>query len=473
MTKKKKEADQAKYSILVVDDEKSIRDTMRMMLEKDYHVITAKNGREAIKIVKKKPLDLILLDIRMPEVSGIDVLKTIKEIDDTVDVIMITAVITVSTAVEAMKKGAYDYITKPFDIDALQALVKNAIEKRRLLKENMYLKSVVESEHEFEKIVGRTKGIKEIFGLIKDVAKNSSSTVLITGESGTGKELVARAIHNQGKRKENLFVTVNCAAIPENLIESELFGHEKGSFTGAFERRIGKFELASGGTLFLDEISSLPYPMQAKLLRALQEKEIERIGGSKPIPVDVRIIAATNTDLKEQVKKGNFREDLFFRLNVIPINIPPLRERPGDIPLLINHFLHIFNKEFHKKIKGFKKSALAHLTTYHWPGNVRELENLMERLVALSSENYLAKEKLPPEITKTKLAPGAEDNYALSLKEASRRFEADFINKVLQKAGGSKSKAAKMLGIHRNTLLALQKKYHKNSTRNKPSSHFQ
>ncbi|MBU0687634.1 MAG: sigma-54 dependent transcriptional regulator [Candidatus Margulisbacteria bacterium] len=445
------------YTILVVDDEKSIRDTVRMMLQEDYKVITAKTGREAVEIAKKKPLDLVLLDIRLPELDGIETLKTIKEIDDSIDVIMITAVVTVGTAVQAMKIGAYDYITKPFDIDSIQSIVKNALEKRRLSKENLYLKSVVEAERGFEKIVGQSSLIKEIFSLIEDVSDNNSSTVLITGDSGTGKELVARAIHNRSGRKDHLFVTVNCAAIPENLIESELFGHEKGAFTGAMDRRIGKFELASGGTLFLDEISTLPFPMQAKLLRVIQEKEVERVGGSKLIPVDARIIAATNNNLKEMVSKGDFREDLFFRLNVIPINLPSLKERPEDIPLLINHFLNIFNKKFNKKAKGFQKDSLQKLMAYDWPGNVRELENLMERLVALSKEEYLLKEKLPSEILKTQ-AGSKEDLFDLSLKEASQRFESDFIKKAIQKAGGSKSKAAEILGIHRNTLFTIEKK---------------
>jgi two-component system NtrC family response regulator len=389
--------------------------------------------------------------MRLPEIDGIEVLKNIKEIDDSIEVIMITAVAAVKTAVEAMKQGAYDYITKPFDIEALKSLLKNPLDKRRLQKENRYLKSVVEAKSEFEKIVGVSPQIKEIFSLIADIAQNPTSTVLITGESGTGKELVARAIHNRSPRSSSLFVAVNCAAIPENLIESELFGHEKGAFTGAFERRAGKFELASGGTLFLDEISALPFSMQAKLLRAIQEKEIERIGGSKLIPVDVRIIAATNKNLKELVAQGEFREDLFFRLNVIPINLPPLRERKTDIPVLVEHFLHNFNLSFNKKISGLSPEAMEKLMEYNWPGNVRELENLMERLVALSKETALTAAHLPKEISHLD-NDGKEDLYSMSLKEASQKFESDFIKKVLAKAGGSKTRAAKMLGIHRNTL---------------------
>ncbi|MFA4858729.1 MAG: sigma-54 dependent transcriptional regulator [Candidatus Margulisiibacteriota bacterium] len=447
-------------TILVVDDEKSIRDAIRLTLQDDYHVITAKTGREAIEIVKNKNVDLTLLDMRLPEIDGIEVLKNIKDIDDSIEVIMITAVAAVKTAVEAMKQGAYDYVTKPFDIEALKSLLKNPLDKRRLQKENRYLKSVVDAKSEFEKIVGISPQIQEIFALISDIAQNPNSTVLITGESGTGKELVARAIHNRGPRKDALFVAVNCAAIPENLIESELFGHEKGAFTGAFERRIGKFELASGGTLFLDEISALPFPMQAKLLRAIQEKEVERVGGSKLIPVDVRIIAATNKNLKEMVSRGAFREDLFFRLNVIPVNLPALRERKMDIPILVDHFLKNFNLSFNKKIAGLAPEAMEKLMEYSWPGNVRELENLMERLAALSKAPVIAASQLPKEISHLENG-GKEDLYSMSLKEASQKFEANFIEKVLAKAGGSKTRAAKMLGIHRNTLLALEKRLHK------------
>jgi len=447
-----------KPTILIVDDEESLRHSLTMALEGKYNVITAKNGKESLSFVRKEAIDLVLLDIRLPEIDGIEVLERIKGIDETIVIIMITAVLTINTAVAAMKKGAYDYITKPFNIDELQSLVEKGLEKRNLLRENIFLRSEILEDAKFEKLVGKSPKIKEVFKVIDEIAK-SSSTILIQGESGTGKELVASAIHSRSKRKNKLFVPVNCAAIPENLLESELFGHEKGAFTGAFERHIGKFEMADDGTIFLDEIGSLPLSMQAKLLRTIQERTIERVGGTKPIPVDVRIISATNTDLAQAVKSKRFREDLFYRINVIPLKIPPLRERKEDIHLLIKHFLDVYNREFGKKIKGFKKDAMELLESYYWAGNVRELENLIERLVVLGKDDYIPKEKLPPEILGVKVEEVQDIQLSdLSLKEATERFEAEFIKKALEKAGGSKVKAAKLLGIHRNTLLKLAKK---------------
>ena len=453
MSKKKIKIQKA--NILVVDDEKSMRDSMHMLLRDDHNVHLAKTGKEAITVVKNHPVDLVLLDIRMPEIDGIEILKIIKSIDDNIEVIMVTAVIMVGKAVEAIRSGAYDYITKPFDIESLQEQVEKVLEKRILLKENVSLRRLIEKDYQFEKIVGKSKEIKEIFKVIDDVAR-SSATILIGGESGTGKELVARAIHNRSPRKERLFVTINCAAIPENLLESELFGHERGSFTGATERQIGKFEIANGGTLFLDEISSMPLPMQAKLLRAIQEKEIERIGAGYTTPVDVRIISATNADLRSAIKNYKFREDLYYRLNVIPIHLPPLRERREDIPLLANHFLHKYNREFGKKIKGVSKEALELLRVYDWPGNIRELENLIERLVVLTKHDHIGEDRLPPEIKgELSCQPGPNEG---KLSEAVKKFEADFIRSALNKAGGKKGQAAKMLGIHRNTLLQLERK---------------
>ncbi|MCU0641157.1 MAG: sigma-54 dependent transcriptional regulator [Candidatus Margulisbacteria bacterium] len=445
-----------KAKILVVDDEKSMRDSLHLLLKDRYHVLLAGSGREAIEQIRKQPIDLVLLDIRLPEIDGIEVLKLIKGIDDAVEVIMVTAVITVGKAVEAIRAGAYDYITKPFDIAALTEQVEKIMEKRLLARENQSLRQLLESDYQYEKIVGKSPAIREVFRVVEEVAK-SNATVLITGESGTGKELVARAIHNRSPRQNKLFVAVNCAAIPENLLESELFGHEKGSFTGAIERQIGKFEIASGGTLFLDEIGTLPLPMQAKLLRALQEKEIERLGGGRPVPVDVRIVAATNGDLKAETKNRRFREDLFYRLNVIPLHLPPLRERAEDVPLLAEHFLHKYNHEFGKKIKGFKPEVLPLLAAYDWPGNVRELENLIERLVVLTQSAQIDAAKLPPEVRGNLPAlPGEEETR---FRDAVRKFESAFIKQAIGKAGGKKGEAAKMLGIHRNTLLQLEKKY--------------
>jgi DNA-binding NtrC family response regulator len=445
-----------KPKVLVVDDEKSMRDSLQMLLKDRYQVLLAASGREAIGLIKKQSVDLVLLDIHLPEIDGIEVLKIIKGIDDSIEVIMVTAVITVGKAVEALRAGAYDYITKPFDIEALTEQVEKIMEKRLLARENQSLRQLIESDYQYEKIVGKSAAIREVFRVVEDVAQ-SNATILITGESGTGKELVARAIHNRSPRQDKLFVAVNCAAIPENLLESELFGHEKGSFTGAIERQLGKFEIASGGTLFLDEVGTLPLPMQAKLLRALQEKEIERLGGSRPLPIDIRIIAATNSDLKAETKNRKFREDLYYRINVIPLHLPPLRERPEDVPLLAEHFLHKYNHEFGKKIKGFKPDVLPLLAAYDWPGNVRELENLVERLVVLTRTPLIDQTKLPPEIKGDAPAlPGSEETR---FKDAVRKFESEFIKQAIGKAGGKKGEAAKTLGIHRNTLLQLERKY--------------
>ena len=453
----KKKTKKQKANILVVDDEKSMRDSMHMLLRDSYNVHLAKSGKEAIEIARTHPLDLVLLDIRLPEIDGIEILKIIKGIDESIEIIMVTAVITVGKAVEAIRMGAYDYITKPFDIASLQEQVAKVLEKRTLQRENLSLRRLIEKDYQFEKIVGKSREIREIFKTIDDVAK-SNATILISGESGTGKELVAKAIHNRSPRKDKLFVPVNCAAIPENLLESELFGHERGSFTSAIERQIGKFEIANGGTLFLDEISAMPLPMQAKLLRAIQEKEIERIGAGYPTPVDVRIISATNSDLRQAIKNYKFREDLFYRLNVIPIHLPPLRQRKVDVPLLTNHFLHKYNREFGKKIKGIDIHAMELLIKYNWPGNIRELENLIERLVVLSKKDTIGIHRLPPEI-RGKAALGADArDIDLSLSEAVQKFESGFIRQALRKAGGKKGKAAKMLGIHRNTLVQLEKK---------------
>ena len=449
-----------KAVILVVDDEKSIRDSMNILLSNTYEVVFAVNGLDAIEKVKEFSPNLVLLDIRLPEIDGIEVLRCAKDIDPDLEVIMVTAMNTVQYAVDAIKSGACDYITKPFDIGALSSLIAKLLEGQKLKKQNLYLKEEIGKNYRFEKMIGVSPEMLEIFSLISQVSENDS-TVLIYGESGTGKELVARAIHNLSSRSNNLFVPVNCAAIPENLLESELFGHERGSFTGASERRLGKFEIAEGGTLFLDEIGSMPLAMQVKLLRAIQEKEIERVGGQKTIPVDVRIVSATNINLLEAVKKNEFRADLYYRLNVIPINIPPLRDRKEDIPVLLKHFLDFYNIEFGRKVKGFSDDCKEALINYDWPSNVRELQNLIERLVVLSKDNLISEEKLPREIRR---AGGNEpieiesDQDSMNLRLASMKFESEFIKKALEKAGGRKNKAAELLGIHRNTLIQIEKK---------------
>ncbi len=410
-----------KADILIVEDEKNVRAALSLALSDKYNLFSASDGKKALEMIFERNIDLVLLDIRLPEVNGMDVLKQIKDMSSSIPVIMLTAVRTVDSAVSAMKLGAYDYVIKPFDINELMALIEKALEKRNLEKENVFLKNELEKTGGFEKIIGMSEKMREIFKLIKSVARGDA-TVLITGESGTGKELVARAIHHQSKRAKKLFVPVNCAAIPENLLESELFGYEKGAFTGAYERRLGKFEIANGGTIFLDEISTMPLPMQAKLLRVLQERVIDRVGGTIQVEIDVRVISATNSDLKQEVDNKKFRGDLFYRLNVIPMVIPPLRERTEDIPLLVNYFLDKYNKEFGKKIKEFDADAMHVLTSYPWPGNVRELENLIERLVVLSDRNIITKDKLPPEI------------YKKLMDEHAKRFEMDFIKQAIQKS---------------------------------------
>lgn len=446
---------EAKARILIVDDEAALRDSLRFLLSSKYELFFASHGKEALDLSAKVVPDLVLLDMRLPDISGMDILKQIKETDPSIEVIMVTAVNTVSRAVEAIKLGAYDYVTKPFDIEAIQEIIYKVLEKRVLERENSYLKGEIEKKNQFEKIIGRTSLMKEVFALISQVAREDV-TVLVSGESGTGKELVARAIHNLSARRQKLFVPINCAAIPENLIESELFGHERGAFTGAIERRIGKFEIADSGTLFLDEIGSLPLKLQGKLLRTLQEKEIERLGGNKLIPVDVRIIAASNCDLRKEIEKGNFRQDLFYRLNVVPINIPPLRDRKEDIPLLMNYFTNVYNLEFAKKVIGLTPEATQFLMEYDWPGNVRELQNLIERLIVLSKGEYINMEKLPKEILGEEISEHAIDDF--NFRDAARRFESAFIKKALEKAGGSKSGAARLMGLHRNTLLQKERK---------------
>jgi len=417
---------EGKADILIVEDEKSVRDALIFALKDKYGVHLASDGKKGLEIAAKGNIDLVLLDINLPEINGLVLLERIKDLDSSLPVIMITGNKTVDSAVSAMKLGAYDYIVKPFDIKELMALIDKALEKKMLEQQNLYLRSELEKTAGFEKIIGQSGKMKEIFSMIRTVAK-SDSTVLITGESGTGKELVARAIHNQSSRSKKLFVAVNCAAIPENLLESELFGYEKGAFTGAMERHLGKFELADGGTIFLDEIGSMPLSMQSKILRVLQERVIDRVGGTTSIPVDVRVISATNSDLKAEVESKKFRSDLYYRLNVIPIHIPSLRERSEDIPLLANYFLGKYKIECGKKIDLISKKAMDGLMAYRWPGNVRELENLIERLVVLCQKNTITEDSLPPEIHKSGLLTEKMD-------DASKKFELGFMNEIMKNA---------------------------------------
>ena len=439
--------DNRKNTILVVDDERGVRQSFKMVLKDEYQVSLAASGQEAIDILEKKPIDLVLLDILLPDVQGLELLKQIKEIDPNVEVIMVTAVKEVQTAVQAIKLGANEYIIKPFVVDDIVTAVDRALEKRRLVKEVTYLRQELERYQPFEKMVGQDPSLLKIFELIATVSQ-SDGAVLIQGESGTGKELVARAIHNRSPRHADPFVVINCAAIPVTLMESELFGHTKGAFTGATSASIGKLEMAHKGTIFFDDIDSLEVNMQAKLLRVIQEKEFERLGSNKVIRIDVRFVAASNKDIKELILKEKFRDDLFYRLNVFPIELPPLRERRGDIPLLLEHFLALQAQKTGKALKRFNEKAVKALSEYDWPGNVRELQNLVERLFAITPGNIISIEDASPFNISKRTVP------IVPLKKAVRNFEQQYIDHVLQSVNGSRKKAAAKLGIHRNTLLS-------------------
>jgi len=438
--------------ILIIDDDQSLLESYTVLLEDEFQVSTAESGERGLELLRHEDVHLILLDVRLPDISGIEVLRRIKVLDENVDVIMITAVKDVRVAVEAIKLGAYDYLEKPFEIDEILALLRRTLEHQTLLREVLYLRDLrAEVDRCF--VVGRSPKMRQIYDLIVRVA-DTNATVLITGESGVGKELIARAIHQQSQRRLNAFVAVNCAAISEHLVESELFGHERGAFTGAIEMHRGKFELAHTGTLFLDEVGSLRLDLQAKLLRVLQEREFERVGGGKTIRTDVRIVAASNQDLKQMAADRMFRDDLFYRLNVIPVHVPPLRDRREDIPLLINHFLVKYNKDFGRQVQGVTAEALALLTHYHWPGNVRELENMIERLVVLSRHRILDLEDMPLDLQSVQ-GQLAHDLFATGadLRQAKAEFERHYIVQTLERHGWNQTEAAKRLGIHRNTLL--------------------
>lgn len=450
-----------KPTILVVDDDPGARQSLEVILEDAYRILSAGSGQEALEIFRRESVDLILLDVNMPEMDGLEVLRRIKEQDETADVIMVSALNLARKAVDAIRLGAYDYITKPYEPEDILSSVHRVLSKQRLHKELDFLRREVEAVRGFDQIISQNEKMLEIFDLIKKVA-NTSTHILITGESGTGKELVARSIHHQGNRKAGSFVAINCAAIPPELMESEMFGHERGAFTGAHTRTIGKFEHANGGTLFLDEISALRPDLQAKLLRVLQEKEIERIGSNRTIKVDIRVISATNTNLEADVAQGKFRQDLYFRLNVVPISIPPLRERKEDIPLLAQHFLNKFNIAFNKKIAGFSKKALDALCRYHWPGNIRELENLIERIVVLSKDNNPIELKdIPFEILTSSNQDIKDEAFTKGgLANAKEEFEKRLILNALESTGWNQSEAAKILKISRNYFIRRLKHFH-------------
>jgi DNA-binding NtrC family response regulator len=442
--------------ILVVDDDKGARESLEEILEDDYDVVCVEDGPSALATIKTEVFDLVLLDLVMPEMDGIETLKGIKAHDKIIDAIIISATDRAREATAAIQTGAYDYITKPFDHETILTVVERALQKRSLEQEVRYLRSEMAHRTEYTEIIGQSESMNDVFSTIDKVAVTSSS-VLITGESGTGKELIANAIHGRSPRVQKPFVAINCASIPPELIESEMFGHEKGAFTGATNQNIGKFEFANGGTIFLDEISTLKMELQAKLLRFLQEREFTRVGGNRTIKVDVRIIAATNTNLNDMILEGRFRNDLYFRLNVIPIEIPPLRRRKGDIPLLANYFLDKFNRQLNKRIKEITNDVMDLLEAYPWPGNIRELENLIERMVVLGSDDRLIEEKdLPFDLLfQGELIEEAEKGAGgdRGLIHACKSFERRYISLFLRKCNWNRTQTARQLKIHRNTLI--------------------
>jgi DNA-binding NtrC family response regulator len=437
-------------TVLIVDDDEGMRDTLTAILKREYRVLKVASGEAALPVLNREDVDLMLLDVRLPGISGFEVLRIVKENYSLIEVLMISAVTDIETAVQAMKHGAYHYVTKDFDYDSLRSLVRNASERQDLNRQVMTLSAQVADQTEREFIVGPSKMTRDIVDLVHKVAK-LSATVLILGESGTGKELLARLIHRESGDPEAPFIAVNLAAIPRELAESALFGHERGAFTGAHRQQLGKFELASNGTLFLDEIGDLRLDLQAKLLRAIQEGEIERVGGTKPIKTEFRLIAATNVDLEKAVKDGRFREDLFYRINVIPIKLPPLRERIEDVPQLAEFFLRRYNTRFRKHIQGISDVTLAMMKKYWWPGNIRELENLIERLVAVSDKDYISEEDLPLEFHFAQLEPRGVATDSL-FEDATNAFERNFILRALEKCGGNVTGTAEYLGIPLSTL---------------------
>lgn len=433
-------------TILVVDDENGVRQSFNMVLKDDYNVLLAANGEEAMAIFKKNRVDLILMDIRLPDTDGITLLQKLKEIEPDTEIIMVTAVKEIQTAVKAIKLGAYEYVIKPFVVDDVLTIISRALEKGRLVREVTYLRSELERVKPFEKMVGKDEKMIKLFDLISTVA-GSDGAVLVQGESGTGKELVARAIHNRSPRKVKPFVVVNCAAIPSTLLESEIFGHTKGAFTGANSTKVGKLELADKGTVFLDDVDTLEFSMQGKLLRVIQEKEFERLGNPKIINVDIRFVAASNKNLPHLISRGDFREDLFYRLNVFPVNLPPLRDRKSDIPLLLNHFLALYSKKTGRDVQRFSEKAINSFMAYDWPGNVRELQNLVERFATITRKEMIDIDDISsPDIVYESVKP-------MKLKDAVNEFERKFIGKIIDRVGGSRKRAAEIMGIHRNTLL--------------------
>lgn len=437
-----------KCSVLIVDDDRLVNEFLTETLQRaEYATHSVYSGEEAIIALKTKTFDIVLSDLKMKEVDGIALLEHVRRLSPDTIVIIMTAYGTVETAVRAVKAGAYDFLLKPVSPETLEILLDRTKELIALRRENQDLKK--DLAHRFQNVIGKSKIMSEIFGLIETVA-DARSTVMLTGASGTGKEMVARAIHHASNRRNGPFIKLNCAALPENLVEAELFGYEKGAFTDAKKTNRGRFELADGGTLLLDEISEMPLNLQSKLLRVIQEREFERIGSSETIKVDVRLIATSNRNLKSYIQAGQFREDLYYRLNVIPIYLPPLEERKEDVPLLVEHFIQKYNEANGKSVKGVTSEALRTFMKYHWPGNVRELENLIERAVVTAKSEYLDEDDFPAELALGKLATNGDAalNFPMTLEEGSKFL----ILKTLEKYNGNKTKAAEALGVTARTI---------------------
>lgn len=451
--------------ILIVDDEASLRTALfRALDRRGFQVITAASKKEAETISQSdKPIDLALVDLRLPDGDGIELMTTLKSLQKNIQVIILTGFGSIEVAVEATRRGAFHFVTKPFNLDEILSLIERALNQSQLEQENSQLRSALHNRYRFDNIVGQSDQLMGVLQLIERVA-DSESTVLVTGESGTGKELVAKAIHYNSSRSSKPFVPINCGAIPSELLESELFGHIKGSFTGAVNNRIGRFEMASEGTLFLDEIGDMSPSLQVKLLRVLQERKFEPVGGAKTIDANVRVIAATNIDLERAVEEGRFREDLFYRLNVIPIRIPALRERRSDVPLLVTHFMESFNKSRKRQLTGVSDEAMAHLFNYSWPGNIRELENLVERIAILKGEGMVEISDLPekyrnspPEVQES-LSPVDIPEAGMDFNSAVDSYENALILKALEKTGWNRNQAALLLKLNRTTLVEKIKK---------------
>jgi two-component system, NtrC family, response regulator PilR len=463
------EAGAHKGRLLVVDDERSMRELLAIVLGREgFEVVVAENGKQALAELERRPVDLLISDIHMPDMTGLEVLRTARTLNPDLAGIMVTAFASTETAIEALRMGAYDYIHKPFNVDELKIVVRGALERRQLKRENVLLKRALQETHQFSNIIGRSETMVAVFELIETIAQ-TTSTVMVTGESGTGKELAARAIHFNSLRRDRPFVAVNCGALTETLLESELFGHVKGSFTGASSNKKGLIEVADKGTIFLDEIGEMSPLMQVKLLRVLQERTFRRVGGTEETPADIRIIAATNRDLAQMVAEGRFREDLYYRINVIPLHLPPLRERQEDISLLAHHFVERFAREMGKTVQGLANESLEVLRRYHWPGNIRELENAMERAVALERTPLILPSSLPPPMRAANgqaaaaepPLPTSDDlpDSGFDLERHVRDIERRFITEALKRTDGVKVKAAELLGMSFRSFRYYAKKY--------------